>query len=94
MQLKDAPAGPDGGARKSGDIDTCSASEMSLLIWCDGYATAELHPTGSYLLHSTVLGLRTRGVNDLFGNHGWAGLTLYGNGKPLLTVLCRSAKTV
>jgi hypothetical protein len=29
-------------------------------------------PSQSYRYNSTVLMVRTRGVSDLFGNHGWA----------------------
>jgi hypothetical protein len=49
----------------------------------------------SYRYNSTVLVLRTRGINDLFGNHGWALFLLIGivNAFPLCSVL-RAAPNV
>jgi hypothetical protein len=55
---------PGGGGRCTGRARRCKAKQ--------GRRSKTALASESYPYNSTVLGLRTRGVNDLFGNHGWA----------------------
>jgi hypothetical protein len=54
---------PGGGGKCTGRPRRCNAKQ--------GRRSKTALTSGSYPNNSTVLGLRTRGINNLFGNHGW-----------------------